>query len=523
LVFRNLYIHDIGDQEGNYDCLKLSGVNHFWVLNSEFADCGAGGGSGIDQVGSHHGMIAGNYFHGHSHNAMQSKGGSEDIEIRANLVKSSGEVAIDIGGQTGIRWFRPPLSPTKANFEARNIRVVANVIVGSEAPIVFIGAVESLAAHNTIVDPGKWLLRILQDPDPASIGQYTFLTSGENSVINNIFYFEQQRLRDYINIGKGTAPDTFTFGNNLWYAYDAPPLSVPNLPAYESCGVPYRDPMFLNKDSDDFQLRNGSPAAGAGQKLPSVAVDYNELPYNDPPSIGAFRSNYVPNQWQMRCQWNGEFAEGSGALAWLAADIDGDGKDEILQPWDNNGELALIVYGWEEGQIKTKWSGPNLGQGSGHLALLIADVDGDGDDELLQPWNNNNRLGLVVYSWSGEAMSTRWASANMGQGSNALSWLSGDVNGDDKHELLQLWDNRSRLALLVYGWESENMQLRWDGPNMNQGSNALDWLVADVGSGGSDALLQPWDNNNRLGFIVYRATKETEREPYFWLLPYVLK
>jgi hypothetical protein len=50
LIYRNLYIHDIGS-DGNSDCLKLSGINHFFVLDSVFSDCSTGVGSGVDHVG----------------------------------------------------------------------------------------------------------------------------------------------------------------------------------------------------------------------------------------------------------------------------------------------------------------------------------------------------------------------------------------------------------------------------------------------------------------------------------------
>ncbi|MBT8491968.1 MAG: hypothetical protein KJO07_02815, partial [Deltaproteobacteria bacterium] len=46
LVLRDLYIHDVG-ADGNQDCLKLSGLDDFFVTDGRFDDCG-GGGSGID-------------------------------------------------------------------------------------------------------------------------------------------------------------------------------------------------------------------------------------------------------------------------------------------------------------------------------------------------------------------------------------------------------------------------------------------------------------------------------------------
>ena len=57
VVFRDLEIYDIGGT-GNQDCLKLSGVDDYFVLDSVFARCGGGmSGSGIDHVGCHNGHI----------------------------------------------------------------------------------------------------------------------------------------------------------------------------------------------------------------------------------------------------------------------------------------------------------------------------------------------------------------------------------------------------------------------------------------------------------------------------------
>jgi hypothetical protein len=289
VIFRGLSIHHIGG-DGNQDCLKLSGVNDYYVLNSEFALCGGdGSGSGIDHVGCHHGLILGNFFHDLSANAVQNKGGSQDIEIRANRMLNAGYRAVNIGGSTGYEYFRPPLSTSQPNFEARDIRAIANVIEGGETPFAFVGAVDSLAANNTIIDPGNWLLRILQET--VSDGTYEFLPSGDNRVVNNLFYFDRGALSTYVNIGPDTAPKTFTFSNNLWYAHDNPAQSQPSLPVAETDGVVGQDPLFQNPGGGNYHLQSGSPALGGGIPVAGVVNDYDGLAYNLPPSIGAFEGN----------------------------------------------------------------------------------------------------------------------------------------------------------------------------------------------------------------------------------------
>ena len=286
VIFRNLYIHHVGSG-GNQDCLKLSGVNDYYVLNSEFAFCGGGSsGSGIDHVGCHGGLIVGNYFHDLSANAVQTKGGSENIEIRANRMVTSGERAVNIGGSTGFQYFRPPLSTTQPNFEARNIRVIANIIEGSVAPLAFVGAVDSLAANNTIVNPTNWLIRILQETTTS--GSYQFLACANNTVANNLFYFDRSDLSTYVNIGPNTAPTTFVFANNLWYAHNNPAQSQPNLPVTETNGIVGQNPRLVNPAGGDYHLQSTSPAVAQGRPLSSVTTDYDGASYNNPPSIGAF-------------------------------------------------------------------------------------------------------------------------------------------------------------------------------------------------------------------------------------------
>ena len=45
-----------------------------------------------------------------------------------------------------------------------------------------------------------------------------------------------------INIGDQTAPETFRFEGNYWYAEDRPQASSPKLPVAESGGIHGTDP-----------------------------------------------------------------------------------------------------------------------------------------------------------------------------------------------------------------------------------------------------------------------------------------
>ena len=290
LVFRNLGFQDIG-LGGNQDGLKLSGVHDFHVLDCHFLRISSGG-SGIDQVGCHRGVISGCSFTDMGSNSIQCKGGSEDIEIRGNKFFNGGGRAINIGGSTGFQFFRPPLSTITPNFEASNIRVVANLFKGSEAPFAFVGAVNSVVANNTVVNPAKWILRILQET--VSGGGYLFMPCGENQFINNLIYYNRTQVSTHANVGGNTDSASFEFSHNLWYASNAPNQSRPTLPSQETGGLYGLNPQLKNPSAEDYSVPVQSPAAGKGKPLPGVKSDFLDRCYASAPTIGAFEALMVP-------------------------------------------------------------------------------------------------------------------------------------------------------------------------------------------------------------------------------------
>jgi hypothetical protein len=269
---------------GNQDCLKLSGVDQFAVLDSEFEGCS--GGSAIDHVGCHHGIIARNVFRDLGGNGVQCKGGSDDIEITRNLFYSAGERAVNLGGSTGFEFFRPGLSPSGLNFEARNIRATANLFHGGVSPIAFVGCVDCLVANNTLIDPERWVVRILQET--TSTAEYAFMPSSGGRFVNNVVYYALGALSTHVNVGPDTDPESFEFSRNLWFAHDSAADSEPGaLPVAETDGIYAEDPALADPASGDFTIDATSPAAHAGVSLNGVVADASGACYADPPSIGA--------------------------------------------------------------------------------------------------------------------------------------------------------------------------------------------------------------------------------------------
>jgi hypothetical protein len=247
LVLKNLVVRDVGPS-GNRDGLKLSGVNDFRIDGCRALRWGSSG-SAIDMVGCQRGVVTHCTFQegADQANGVQAKGGSHEIVIERCRFKQAGGRAVNIGGSTGLDYFRPQVG----DFEAKAITVQDCEIIGGMSAIAFVGCDGALVQHNTMYCPTRWPLRILQEnTDPS------FVPSRKGVFRNNLVVFRASEVRQVVNIGPGTSPDTFEFTGNQWHALDsrADTRSFLRLPVKETGGIYDRAPGFKDAEKGDLSI-----------------------------------------------------------------------------------------------------------------------------------------------------------------------------------------------------------------------------------------------------------------------------
>lgn len=258
----NLHVESVGGN-GNHDGVKLSGVVDFRVEGCTIAAWGANG-SAIDMVGCHKGFVESCRFTGRGADGgsgVQMKGGSSGIVLGKSRFENAGARAVNIGGSTGREYFRPPLTSEPGSVaEARDVTVEGCTIFGSTAAIACVGVDGAVVRFNTIVEPARWALRILQESRGPE-----FVPCRRVRFTDNLVAF---RLAGWseggVNIGPGTEPATFVFERNAWTCLDDPGRSRPKLPSPEKDGVYGLDPQFRDPASRDWTPAAGSKAASFG-------------------------------------------------------------------------------------------------------------------------------------------------------------------------------------------------------------------------------------------------------------------
>ncbi|TDU70905.1 parallel beta helix pectate lyase-like protein [Prosthecobacter fusiformis] len=233
IVIEKVHISDIGPQ-GNFDGIKCSGLEGLTIRDCTLSGWG---GQGIDFVGCHKSLITGCRFIGKpgfsASAGIQLKGGTSEVTVEKCLFKNGGARPINIGGSTGLAYFRPQ----GAKHEARQITVRDNVIEGSQCAAAFVGVDGAEFSGNTLLYPEKWIFRILQETT-----QPGFVPCRDVVIRDNRIVFRRAQVQVDINIGPGAAPETFRFENNRWFAEDNPQASIPKLPVEEVNGDYGKDP-----------------------------------------------------------------------------------------------------------------------------------------------------------------------------------------------------------------------------------------------------------------------------------------
>jgi hypothetical protein len=256
IVIEDVTVLDVGPR-GNLDGLKMSGVDDFVVRRCRFEGWG---GSAIDMVGCHRGVVEDSRFTGKDGfsqaNAVQMKGGSSDILVQTSVFDRAGERAINLGGSTGLQFFRP----APGEYEASRITVAGNRFLGSLSPIAWVSADGGRVYRNTIQLPDRWVARVLQEQTAPQFKPCRGGVFEENLVVFD------RRVAAFVNVGPKTAPETFVFRRNAWFQTDG--SARPSLPTAEQDGVHQVDPKLDRPATPEARATSTDP------RLKGIGADH---------------------------------------------------------------------------------------------------------------------------------------------------------------------------------------------------------------------------------------------------------
>ena len=139
-----------------------------------------------------------------------------------------------------------------------------------------------------------------------------------------------------------------------------------------------------------------------------------------------------------------------GSQIYLAADVDGNGRDDVIRIFDDGGRVtidALLSTGvnfWFT-RWTTRVAPYRLGQ-----QFLAGDFDGDGDDDVAQVFDDGGTTSIDVFQTAGGPAPSvvRWATGDGGYWGN-MFFLAGDFDGDLDDDVLRVFKEGESVTIDV--------------------------------------------------------------------------
>lgn len=202
--------------------------------------------------------------------------------------------------------------------------------------------------------------------------------------------------------------------------------------------------------------------------------------------------------------WDGTSTAGIGNLGFYSGDVNGDGNTDVIQPWNNGGTLAIMAHNVSGNSTNIICNNTMPGNGTGNVGFVPADVNGDGKTDLVQGWNNGGKMSLIVFTSTGNSFYQSWnATTTMGAG--AIGLIPVDMDGDGRTDIAHLWNNNGKLGLIIYRSTGTGYSFYYSTVFVN-GSANIGFFPADYDGDGKTDIVQCWNNNGLTSVSVFRSS-----------------
>ena len=191
---------------------------------------------------------------------------------------------------------------------------------------------------------------------------------------------------------------------------------------------------------------------------------------------------------------------------WITGDFDGDGLDDLVNVYGNKGRARAWVHR-STGSGYQYLSSFNVFAGFwGSQRWLSGDFNGDGKDDLVNVYGNNGRARAWVHLSTGSGFEYQSSFDVFAGFWDSQKWMTGDFNGDGKYDLVNVYGNNGRARAWVHLSTGSGFEYQ-SSFNVFAGFwDSQKWMTGDFNGDGKDDLVNVYGNNGRARAWVHHST-----------------
>jgi len=194
-----------------------------------------------------------------------------------------------------------------------------------------------------------------------------------------------------------------------------------------------------------------------------------------------------------------------GAQKWLAGDFNGDGKDDFAKVFNDQGYASIDVHASSGTNFSmTRWVTRQGGYWDTQK-WLSGDFNGDGKDDFAKVFDDYGYASMDVHTSNGTTFSmARWATRQSGYW-DAQKWLSGDFNGDGKHDFSKVFNDNGLATIDVHLSNGTSFIHSLWVTRQGGYTSAQKWNTGDFNGDGKDDFTKAFNDHHLISLDVHMS------------------
>ena len=178
----------------------------------------------------------------------------------------------------------------------------------------------------------------------------------------------------------------------------------------------------------------------------------------------------------------------STAQRWIAGDFNGDGRDDLVNVYGNNGDTRAWVHLSTGAGFEFQSSFTTLAGFWDEQRWIAGDFNGDGLDDLVNVYGHNGDTRAWVHLSTGAGFEFQSSINTLARFSTAQRWIAGDFNGDGVDDLVNVYGNNGNARAWVHTSTGVGFEFQSSFDTLAGFWSEQRWIAGDFSGDGRDDL-----------------------------------